>query len=180
VSLSEARWTPPREDCPHPEWWHSTDDDSTELEVTELVAAFVRATQPEVVVETGTAWGQTAEAIGRALRVNGHGHLYTLEVDPVRSASARHRVRRLPVTVVEQPSLSFEPPGQIDLAWFDSLIDLRVPEYHHLRPSLAPGAIVGFHDAGPQHGYRDRVEALPGLRLIYLRTPRGVLFGEVL
>jgi hypothetical protein len=61
---SEARFTPPRPDCPHPEWWTSTDDDSTECEVTALVAAFVVALQPELVIETGTAFGQTAEAIG--------------------------------------------------------------------------------------------------------------------
>jgi hypothetical protein len=36
-----------------------------------LVAAFVRALQPETVLETGSAFGQTAEAIGRALAANG-------------------------------------------------------------------------------------------------------------
>jgi hypothetical protein len=79
---SEARFTAPRADCPHPEYWHSTDSDSTEIEVTELVAAFVRAPQPETVLETGSAFGQTAEAIRRTLAANGHGRLVTSNPTP--------------------------------------------------------------------------------------------------
>lgn len=71
VAGSEARFTPPRPECPYPEWWTSTDVDSTECEVTALVAAFVVALQPELVIETGTAFGQTAEAIGHAVAANG-------------------------------------------------------------------------------------------------------------
>lgn len=181
IELREDRWTAPRADCPHPEFWHSADDESTEYEVTELVAAFVRAIQPEIVVETGTAFGQTAEAIGKALARNGHGRLYTTETNAERAALARVRCATLPVTVIEGSSLDFTPPGEVGFAWFDSLLDLRVREFHALRPHLAPGAVVGFHDCGPQHGYRHAVESLTDwLRPIYLRTPRGVMFGEVL
>lgn len=177
----ESRFTTARDDCPHPEQWHSADDDSTELEVAELVGAFVRAVQPEIVVETGTAWGVTAEQIGLALARNGHGQLYTTEPTPDRAAAARERCAGLPVIVVEAPSNEFRPPSPIGFAWLDSLLPLRADEYRRLRPLLAPGAIVGFHDAGPQHGQREEWEALAseGLRFIYLRTPRGVLFGQV-
>jgi predicted O-methyltransferase YrrM len=178
--LGEERFTPPRDDCPHPEFWHSADDESTEFEVTELVGALVRATQPELVVETGTAWGQTAEAIGRALAANGHGRLVSLEVDRDRALAARRRCAGLPVTILTRPSLGYDAPRTVGLLWLDSAIGLRVAEYHHFRPSLRPGAVVGFHDTGPQHGYRDDVEALDGVRFVYLRTPRGVSIGEVL
>lgn len=181
--LSEATWTPPRDECLHPEWWHAPDDDTTEIEVSELVASFVRALQPEVVIETGTAWGQTAQLIGKALRRNGHGHLFSTEVNAERVAFARRRCARLPVTVLEQPSLTFSPPGPVGLAWLDSFIPIRVQEAQALRPWLARGAVVGFHDCGPQHAYRPDVEQLAQagwLRMIYLPTPRGVIFAEVI
>lgn len=185
ADLSEARWTPAREDCPHPERWHSVDDESTELEVTELVASLVRALQPDLVVETGAAFGQTSAAIGAALRVNGQGALWTCETNPARAETADAACQGLPVVLHRGSSLDMiarlaEP---VAFAWFDSLLELRVPEYIALRPLLRPGAIVGFHDTGPQHGYRPQVEALAGegwLRLIHLPTPRGVIFGEVL
>jgi hypothetical protein len=179
----ESTWTAPRSDCPRPDWWHATDDDSTEIEVSELLAGFVRALQPEIVVETGTAWGQTAELIGRALKANGHGHLYTTETNVERVVAATGRCAGLPVTVLNQESLSFTPPGPVGLAFFDSFIPIRVQEAQALRPWLQPGALLGFHDCGPQHGYRDEVEALAQdgwLRMIYLPTPRGVIFAEVL
>lgn len=179
----ESRYTPPRPDCGHPEYWHSTDADSTEFEVSELVAGFVRALQPEVVVETGTAWGQTAQVIGRALERNGHGHLYTLEPDERRAEFSDDRCNGLPVTVVRQESMAWIPPAEIGFAWFDSLIQLRVPEFHYFKPWMAPGAVVGFHDTGPQHRLRPGIDALEGKRLlrpIFLPTPRGVAFAEVL
>lgn len=182
----ESRFTAPRAECPRPDYWHSTDPDSTELEVTHLVAAFVRALQPGVVLETGTAFGQTAVAIGLALAANGHGHLETLEPDADRAAFARDRVRGLPVIVYQKASLEWAPPQphpQIGFAWFDSLIHLRATEFRFYRAWMRTGAIVGFHDCGPQHAVRPDVEQLADeklLRPIYLPTPRGVMFAEVL
>ena len=181
--MRESRFTKPRVDCPHPEWWHSTDADSTEFEVSELVAGFVRALQPEVVVETGTAWGQTAQVIGRALERNGHGHLWTLEPDKGRAEFSRHRCRDLPVTVIEAESLAWTPPAPIDFAWFDSLTQLRCPEFLAYRDYFSPRAFVGFHDTGPQHEpLRTNIEKLAAdglLRPVFLPTPRGVCFAEV-
>lgn len=182
---TEAVFTPPRPDCPNPEYWHSDDADSTEREVSELVAAFVRALQPELVVETGTAWGQTAHAIAAALDRNGHGRLVTHETDDHRVAYCQAMLRHLPVDVRHGSSLDWSPePGQrIGFAWFDSLLHLRTLEFMRYAPHLAPGAIVGFHDCGPQHPLRPDVEALADaglIRPIYLPTPRGVIFAETL
>jgi predicted O-methyltransferase YrrM len=165
-----------------PGYWHAPDPDSTEIEVTALVAAFVTALQPEYVVETGTAFGQTALAIGHALQANGHGRLDTIEPDPVRAAHCRDLLSALPVTLHEQTSLTFTPARRIDFAWFDSLIDLRVPEFHTYRQHMTAETIIGFHDCGPQHNLRPDVERLgtAGLiRPIYLPTPRGVVFAQV-
>ena len=177
----ESRYTQPRPDCPSPQWWHSDDSDSTEHEVTVLVAGYVTALQPELVVETGTAWGQTAEAIGKALKASGHGRLVSLEVDTERVEHSRRRCAALPVEIRQQPSLDYQPDEPIGFAWFDSLFELRADEFRLLRPHLLPGAIVGFHDTGPQHNLRPSVEALrgEGLQLLFLPTPRGVAFGQV-
>jgi len=182
--LPESTWTKPRPGCPRPDWWHASDEDSTEIEVTELIAGFVRALQPELVVETGTAWGQTAQAIGRALHDNGHGHLYTLEPDEGRAEFSKGRCRGLPVTVVCERSLDWWPPGAVDFAWFDSLLHLRVQEFNHFRGAFSPGAFVGFHDTGPQHEplatQVGELEAAGLYKGLTLPTPRGVTVGVVL
>lgn len=176
----EAAWTKPRPDCPHPERWTSTDPQSTEIEVSELVGTFVRALQPDYVIETGTCIGQTAYVIGLALQANGHGRLDTLEPDAERAAFARDRCEGLPVEVLEVGSLDFTPVEPIGFAWFDSLVELRVSEFERYRPLMTPGTIVGFHDTSPHQGaWGHEVETLPDTRAIRLRTPRGVTFVEV-
>jgi hypothetical protein len=179
----ESRFTLPRPDCLHPERWHSDDADSTEHEVTTLVAAFVTALRPDVVVETGSAWGQTAELIGQTLDAAGVGRLYTLEPDTNRAEATRKRCDGLPVDVIEAKSLDWDPVDGIGFAWFDSLPHLRVPEFRHLRPHMTPDAFVGFHDTGPHQGpLRAEIEALEaeGLLLpVFLPTPRGACFAEV-
>lgn len=179
----ESTWTKPSDWCPNPENWHATDSDSTELEVTTLVAAFVTALQPELVIETGTAWAQTAQAIGKALQTNGHGHLITHETNPQRVQACRTKLAGLPVTVNHGSSLDWTPTAPIQFAWFDSLIPLRGPEFEHYYPWLEEGAIVGFHDSAPKHPkMQPQIEALEArgfIKPIRLRTPRGVTFAEV-
>lgn len=178
---SEAEWTKPSELCPHPERWHATDPHSTEIEVSELVAGFVRALQPGYVVETGTCLGQTAELIGHALTANGHGRIDSCEVNDELVAVSRARCEGLPVTVHHVSSLEFQPVDTIDFAWFDSLLDLRIPEFMRFRPWMRRGTIVGFHDTAPHFGlFGPTVHSLPGVRAISLPTPRGVTFAEVI
>lgn len=177
----ESAWTKPRPDCPHPERWSSTDPQSTELEVSELVAGFVRALQPDYVVETGTCMGQTARMIGLALQANGQGRLDTLEIDGERIEFSERVCEGLPVTVHAVKSLDFTPAEPIGFAWFDSRVELRVAEFERFRPHMIPGAIVGFHDTSPHQGsWSGAVESIAGTRAIRLRTPRGVTFVEVM
>ncbi len=176
----ESEWTKPSELCPHPERWTSTDPQSTELEVSELVGGFVRALQPDYVLETGTCIGQTTYVIGAALQANGHGRCDSCEVEPELVRIATERCDGLPVTVHAVASLDFEPADTIGFAWFDSLLDLRVAEFLRFRPWMRPGTIVGFHDTAPHFGlFGPSVRSLPGVRAISLPTPRGVTFAEV-
>lgn len=188
----ESRFTEARTDCPHPDRWHSPDADSTEIEVSHLVAAFVEALRPDVVIETGTAFGQTARLIGQVL--DGYGHLVTFEVDPFRVGYAADQCVGLPVQVTPQPSLEGIQQmidkgfaGRVGFAWLDSLFELRVPELRLIRPLLSQGAIVGIHDCGEPGAtkYNDfsRQVALEAKRLgfkrISLPTPRGVTFLQM-
>jgi hypothetical protein len=174
----ESDFTPPTELCPHPGRWHAHDGIATEVEVLELLAAMVRALQPDLVVETGTHHGWGAHAIGSALRANGHGRLTTLEVDPVAHAIARVRCAGLPVDCVLGDSLAYTPDRPVDLAWFDSETLIRADELTRFRPWMHARTVVGFHDTAPHHGWRWRLDGL-GLVLLDLPTPRGVTFGRL-
>lgn len=179
----ESTWTPPRPDCPHPERWHSTDAFSTEDEVTALVAALVGALQPDVVVETGTFVGNTAAAIGAALKANGHGELFTVEIERDLAEQARARCAGLPVTVVHGSSLEFNPGRPVDFAWFDCDSYRRQGAFRQLLPWMHDRTVVGFHDTGPQHPVRGLLAPLEAEGLLvsplYLPTPRGVCFARV-
>jgi predicted O-methyltransferase YrrM len=165
-------------------WWHIAAQESAETEVSDLAAAFVRALQPEVAVETGTYTGQTAAAIGAALKANGHGHLWTVEIDPGFAAEAEDACSGLPVTVVRGSSLAWQPPGPIDFAWIDSGdAATRAAEIRTWLPLFSPGAVIGVHDTNPGHSpVAGAVAGLIGEGLvagITLRTPRGVSFLQV-
>ena len=178
----ESDFTPPSAFCPHPGRWTAIDVESAEREVTELVAALVRALQPDYAVETGTAFGHTAEAIGVALRRNGHGRLVTLEMDETRAAEAEERCAQLPVKVLRRRSLDFVPEAPIQFAWLDSGILDRDRELRRFLPWMAAGTVVAVHDTGPQHPVHARLQEFlrEGLvRAVRLRTPRGVTILEV-
>jgi hypothetical protein len=180
----ESRYTDPRPDCPHPERWHSDDWDSAEHEISELVAALVVALRPDIVVETGSAFGQTSYAIGTVLAGAGVGTLHAVEIDPDRAEITRKRCEGLPVVVEQCSSLEYMPPEGVGFAWFDSLPGLRIEEFRRYHPVFEEGALVAFHDTAPHHGQQLWADILAlendGLLLpIRLRTPRGVVIGEV-
>lgn len=188
-ALRESRWRAAEDweavsdRCPHPERWHSLDIMATEFEVSELVAGFVRALQPDYVIETGTASAQTTYLIGRALRKNGHGRLVSLDIDPACARAGQHMCRRLPVEVRRQSSMEFTPEEPIDFAWFDSF-ELRALEFRRYLPHMHARTIVGFHDTAiPSFSaLREGLASLidEGLvRMIELPTPRGVAFAQV-
>lgn len=174
----ESDFTHATEHCPNPERWHAHDGIATEVEVLELLAAMVRATQPDRVVETGTHLGHGAFAIGSALKANGHGRLTTFEVDADCHAAAAERCAGLPVDCVLGSSLEHTPDGPVDFAWFDSETNLRADEFARYRPWMHARTVVGFHDTAPHHGWRHRLDGL-GLALLDLPTPRGVTFGRL-
>lgn len=187
---TEARWGE-NDFVRNNAYWHCQDGDSTEIEVSMLVASFVRATQPERVVETGTAWGQTTQMIGQALIDNGHGHLMSLEVEAQRLTYSRWYCHEVIcagfVSIVELSSLDYQPDDRVDFLFSDSNYELRVPELKHYHKFMGGDAIAIFHDTAPGHGVgrlpdgmdlQEHIETL-GMRNIRLHTPRGVTIVEV-
>lgn len=180
--------------CPNPGFWTSTDDHSTEIEVSDMLAGLVRGLQPDYVVETGSAWGQTSEAIGKVLKLNGHGRIVSLEVDSERVEYSRNRCEGLPVECLQMSSMDYVPDGQIEFAFFDSLFPLRVPEFLRYYPYMKKGIIVAFHDSHPGHGggqFPDgsmdlrttiitELEQKGYLKALYFQTPRGISVCEVM
>lgn len=160
--------------------WHAADALSTEDEVVELVVGFIRALQPDVVLETGTYLGNTAARIGRALQRNGQGMLYSIECDPAYVAVARTAVAGLPVQIIAGNSLEWDVtlPSRIDFAWFDSAPRIRGDEFMYYRPHMHEATIVGFHDATPGGAVYQTLMGLP-LQVLQLPTPRGCAFARV-
>lgn len=177
----ESDFTPPRPDCPNPHHWHADTAGATETEVVELLAALVRALQPETVVETGVLHGHTTRAIGEALARNGHGRLHAIEVDERYAAEAARAVAHLPVTVHQVDSGRFVPPAPIDLAFLDSSLEARPQELRDFAPYMHERTVIAVHDTGPQHPVRkaiDPIAAELGFVLLDLPTPRGLTIGR--
>jgi predicted O-methyltransferase YrrM len=186
----ESAHTAPNAVAPAPAWWHAPDSDSTEHEVSVLLYALARAIQPDLVVETGAAFGYSSYALGLALALNGHGQLCTLETDPGRAEQARERVGGLPVEVIERSSLDWTPPGYVQLAFFDSAYEAREQEFRRYLEEgcLRAGSIACFHDwtSGLRGHHYDvaaavrRLDDAGLLRPVYLPTPRGLVIAECL
>jgi predicted O-methyltransferase YrrM len=188
--LPESRFVPADERCPHPEFWSSTDGDSTELEVSELIAGLVRGLQPRMVIETGCAFGQTTRLIIEAMGRNGHGRFVGFENDSERFV-ALHSERWPEWAALYRNSLGgIQPlPDVIDFLFLDSHPELRVPEYRHFHPLMRHGTIVAIHDTRPGAGshrieggrsLREELESLPDVRLLDMPTPRGLTLAQVL
>lgn len=175
---TEDQHTPPRTDCPHPEWWHADDGQGTEHEVTELVAAFVRALQPEHCIETGSYMGQTSVAIAHALHRNGHGYLDTFEIDKERAFVTHTKLApwREYARVHECPVTDYDPID-VDFAFIDSETDVRLDEFAHMVTASSNSAVFIFHDT--RFDWADQLHAMPSIRCLYLPTPRGVTIAQV-
>lgn len=177
----ESAFTKPTSKCPHPEYWHSENTGSTEIEVTEFIAALVRLLQPEYVLETGTYQGQTAKAIGEALQANGHGKLVTLEIGTESMKIAKSRCEGLPVEIIHADSMKYLPDQTIDLAFIDSG-DQRVEEIKHYYNHFKNGAFVVIHDTALDKPWKAELWDMAMNGNIYIMefsTPRGLVLAEV-
>ena len=167
--------------------WSMLDGWTGEIETLDFLYALVRLIKPVEALETGTWLGWSACFIGRALKANGFGKLTTLETNSEAHAVALKNLNEQGVAdFVDarlESSQDYRPTAKLAFALFDSETSLRESEFRRMREWLAPGAIVAFHDTGPQHvvvgeAVRRLISegAFVGLEL---PTPRGIFLGKV-
>lgn len=180
-------FTQPHAECAEPHLWTATDDSASEDEVTAFLGALVHLAKPKLVVETGAYHGHTTATIAQALRDNGRGHVYGLEIDPVKAVEAQRRLDEQQLgqwaTVVAVSSLAWEAPGGIDLAFLDAGAGWhRIREFRHLLPAMSDGSLVCVHDTARKNRLpRLGLEALAGqgaLHPVFIRCPRGLMIGQ--
>ncbi len=165
--------------------WSMFDGWTAEAEVLDLLYTLVRAIKPTRALETGTWLGRAAVAIGTALRDNGYGTLTTIELDPEAGRCADAAITAAGLSGhVEQivgSSLDYNPPTEVQFALLDSDIPIRCLEFTRYYDHLAHGALIVFHDTGPQHGgLAEEVQRLidaSQLEGVFLDTPRGLFIG---
>lgn len=178
-------WQPPLESlnhsptelCPHPEYWHAWNSVSTEVEVSILVASFVRALQPENILEIGAHYGQTTERIAQVIRESGHGKFVSLEVDKDLLGSASHRCFDYigkEVDIVWANSLNYIPDQAIDFLFIDGS-DARSKDLEHFLPFLAERCCVIVHDTDYYLPETARILELWTGEHITLHSPRGLM-----
>lgn len=177
----EDKFTAPTELCPHPERWYSEDAWATEYEISMLIAALVRATQPEFVVEIGSYEGETTELIGNVVIENGHGEFVSLEIDHDLCDVATMRCIRLlsndNMHIFNMDSRVFVPPKPINFLYVDGgpNRDIDVKYYY---PYMAPHSMIVIHDMA----HDDYIAKIPEMLEIcgsveYIRidSPRGLI-----
>jgi len=121
-----------------------------------LLFALVRLLRPERALELGTGVGISAAYQGAALRLNGRGHLVTIEVSAARAEIAREVLSGLSLTDV---------------------VDSRRGFFHDLAPDvLRNGVEYAFVD-----GHHDEKATLNYLNLIepLLLSPGVVVFDDI-
>lgn len=165
-----------RLECPDVGRWTAPDIMASEVEVSEFLAHLVRLLKPEFVVETGTYQGDTAAAIGHALSIESTGQLVTLEVDADLAVLAQSRVKMWPVTVLNQPAMSYTPPRLIDLLFVDSG-EYRMEEIRYFQRWASPRCVIVCHDT-QQESLRRELDVLHKQGVtkawVWLPTPRGL------
>jgi D-alanine-D-alanine ligase-like ATP-grasp enzyme len=73
-------YTLPHGACRHPERYRAVDGTAVEIEVLRFLEALIALIKPNYVLETGTFFGASAEAMARALAREGRGTMTTIEV----------------------------------------------------------------------------------------------------
>jgi predicted O-methyltransferase YrrM len=164
--------------CADPDYWHSVDRSSTEVEVSEMIGGIVRGLQPDVCVELGSYMGQTSRAIATALRQSGHGWLYALDTDVRCVRTCQTVLAGLPAVAVLVDAGCWIPPPVIDFIWVDhGDVNTRIAAVEHLLSHLSRRAVVCWHDAGSYWTLGDQLRRAfgpPLWSLLFLPTPRGV------
>ena len=173
-------------ECPHPERWHMYDSMTAEAEVLEFLRTLVTTIKPSLIVETGSFLGVSTVWMAEGLRQNGFGRIVSCEFDPLVFAKAQEKIAASGlaewIELRNGSSLELEIPGQIDLFFSDSDLDIREQEVRRFLPQISPNGLILMHDASSHPGtVRDaakRLEAEGLISVVLLPTPRGMAVAQ--
>ena len=150
-----------------------------------------RLLEPEVVVETGVAYGVSSAFILRALEENGHGVLHSVDLPPLRrrydrfwgiavdeKLKARWRLHRGPSKRL-LPGL-LEEVGAVDLFLHDSLHTYRNMrrEFGALWPHLRAGGVILADDVERNRAFGELRQKNPALWRVVRDREEQPLHGE--
>lgn len=125
---------------------------AVEVETGIFLYGLVRRMQPDVIVETGTSRGWSSACMALAMQDNGHGHVYTLDVEEYSGEKYDLRERLSlddHLTFIQCDSRAWQPPDNIDVLFLDSdhTLPFVLKEWQHFAPHLnRRGAVVLIHD----------------------------------
>lgn len=166
------------------EGWHWEGDMGAEGEVTDFIHALCLVTKPEIVVETGTYIGHTAQSISNALERNERGHFWTVENAP---EYAKHyaTMELARTTFVDADSrewcASEECPTDIDLAFVDSgHPHVRLEDVRGLYSKMREGGLLLVHDVEFYHeDFYASLRDILGAAQLYLPTLHGLALWQM-
>lgn len=140
----------------HAELFSAHNGASTELEVLNWLYASIRAFKLPSILETGAANGLGTIAMATACKHNGFGVVHAVELEPGTCRSLRRKAALAGVSrflrIHCRDSLSFlaETELSFDLAFFDSLCELRAREFRTCLERGLIGRMSVFHDTSPR------------------------------
>jgi predicted O-methyltransferase YrrM len=130
--------------------YHAFDSGSIEVEFGNLLTALTVAWKPDLILETGTFHGIGARFLADGVRINGFGHVISLEMMGEIAVAARRNLAGYDsVTVVETESTAWlktyaGPPFQF--AVIDSDLRTRIEELRILRDRGLLKGLAFVHD----------------------------------
>jgi len=184
----ESQFSAPSEWAPDPSLFSCFDCEGSEIEAFEALAAVVRCTKPNFVLETGTYHGCSAAYICDALKRNGsYGRMVSVEIYEDSIKFARDLLRPLgflgegpaQCEIIHGKSLDYVPPCPIDFLFSDSCFEARIPELKKFRPWMSPRAWVAVHDYPKHKRMIGDLDQLEWIERVEIPTPRGLVIGRL-
>ena len=151
-----------------------------------------RLISPDVVVETGVAYGVSSAYILRALEENGRGTLYSVDLPPLRREYERYWGIAIPDALRDDrwhlhrgssrrvlPGL-LQKTGPVDLFVHDSLHTSRNMrrEFETAWPNLRPGGTILADDVERNRAFADLREKAPALWRVVRDREKAPLHGK--
>ena len=150
-----------------------------------------RLLEPEVVIETGVAYGVSSAFILQALNENGRGRLHSVDLPPLRREYERHWGIAVPDGLRDRwqlhrgpskrilPNL-LERTGPVDLFVHDSLHTRRnmAREFDAVWPRLRPGGTLLADDVERNRAFTDLRRKAPTLWRIVKDREKSPLHGK--